>query len=101
MTATFKKLVDGTWGVRIDREVAPGDILGVTKANGEEATVTVGEVISTDPATGVRVCSIVKKAADSGRRAGPACAECGRGGSLVRDLEDGLYKHFKCCMMPG
>lgn len=28
------------------------------------------------------------------------CAECGRGGSLVRDLEDGLMKHYGCCDMP-
>lgn len=25
------------------------------------------------------------------------CAECGRSGELVRDLEDGLMKHYNCC----
>ena len=28
------------------------------------------------------------------------CAECGRGGRLVRDMEDGLMKHYNCCDMP-
>jgi hypothetical protein len=28
------------------------------------------------------------------------CADCGKGGRLVRDMEDGLYKHFGCCDMP-
>ena len=27
------------------------------------------------------------------------CAACGRGGPLVRDLEDGLLKHRSCCDM--
>lgn len=25
------------------------------------------------------------------------CAECGRGGYLVADLEDGMWKHRQCC----
>lgn len=29
-----------------------------------------------------------------------ACAECGRGGALVQDMEDGLMKHYGCCDMP-
>lgn len=28
------------------------------------------------------------------------CAECGRGGELVRDNEDGVWKHYQCCDMP-
>jgi hypothetical protein len=28
------------------------------------------------------------------------CAECGRGGALVQDMEDGLLKHYSCCDMP-
>lgn len=32
------------------------------------------------------------------RRGG--CAECGRGGRLVEDLEDGLMKHYRCCDIP-
>jgi hypothetical protein len=32
-----------------------------------------------------------------GSRSGNVCAECGKGGSLVSDLEDGLMKHRRCC----
>jgi hypothetical protein len=28
------------------------------------------------------------------------CAECGKGGALVSDLEDGLMKHYRCCDIP-
>jgi len=28
------------------------------------------------------------------------CAECGRPGALVADMEDGLMKHYGCCDMP-
>jgi hypothetical protein len=31
---------------------------------------------------------------------GATCAECGRGGPLVQDLEDGLMKHYRCCDIP-
>lgn len=32
-----------------------------------------------------------------GERAGNICAECGKAGELVRDLEDGQMKHRHCC----
>lgn len=28
---------------------------------------------------------------------GAVCAECGKSGDLVRDLEDGMMKHRRCC----
>jgi hypothetical protein len=28
---------------------------------------------------------------------GAVCAECGKSGPLVRDLEDGQMKHERCC----
>lgn len=31
---------------------------------------------------------------------GAICAACGRSGDLVRDMEDGLLKHYSCCDMP-
>jgi hypothetical protein len=41
-------------------------------------------------------------AGGSGRPAGGGrtCAECGRPGKLVADLEDGLLKHYGCCDIP-
>ena len=40
-------------------------------------------------------------AASSGSRrsGGNACAECGKSGYLVRDMEDGMLKHRHCCDM--
>lgn len=35
-----------------------------------------------------------------GSRGGHVCAECGRSGRLVADLEDGLMKHWACCDIP-
>jgi hypothetical protein len=32
-----------------------------------------------------------------GERTGNICAECGKAGDLVRDLEDGAMKHRHCC----
>lgn len=37
----------------------------------------------------------VSSGSGSGRT--QACAECGRPGHLVADLEDGLLKHRECC----
>jgi hypothetical protein len=31
---------------------------------------------------------------------GAVCAECGKSGDLVEDMEDGLMKHRGCCDMP-
>ena len=33
-------------------------------------------------------------------RGGAVCAECGKSGDLVTDLEDGLLKHYRCCDIP-
>lgn len=30
----------------------------------------------------------------------PVCCECGKPGRLVRDLEDGMPKHYNCCDIP-
>lgn len=32
-----------------------------------------------------------------GERTGNICAECGKAGELVQDLEDGMMKHRHCC----
>ena len=44
--------------------------------------------------------SLVSEGGDSSSRSsrgGHVCAECGRPGYLVADLEDGLMKHRQCC----
>lgn len=41
---TFKKLPDGTWGIQ-GPDLVPGDVVTVSKANGETKDVVVGEVM--------------------------------------------------------
>lgn len=43
-TVTFKKLEDGTWGIQ-GHDLRPGDVVAVTKRDGETTVVTVGEVM--------------------------------------------------------
>lgn len=43
-TVTFKKLEDGSWGIQ-GHDLRPGDVVAVTKRNGETSVVTVGEVM--------------------------------------------------------
>lgn len=49
-TATFTKLRDGSWGLRIvgPHAVEPGQSVTVTKKSGETSTERVGEVIWSD-----------------------------------------------------
>lgn len=44
-----------------------------------------------------RFISKEKRNRDEG---GAVCAECGRSGELVADLEDGMLKHYRCCDIP-
>ncbi|GIW89677.1 MAG: hypothetical protein KatS3mg109_0109 [Pirellulaceae bacterium] len=42
----------------------------------------------------------LKRFAERTKSNEPRCAECGGFGNLVRDLEDGMLKHPKCCDIP-
>lgn len=101
--ATFAKLKSGEWGLRgTPEELQAGRTVQVTKRSGETQLCTVGKVLWTG--NGVALATI-SGAGDvrSGRqrRAGGAvCAECGRPGRLVEDLEDGMLKHYNCCDIP-
>lgn len=44
-TATYAKLRDGTWGVRVPGTVRPGDRLTVVKRSGEAKTETVAAIV--------------------------------------------------------
>lgn len=43
--------------------------------------------------------SFVQREREARAAGEPVCAECGRSGELVRDLEDGMMKHRHCCDM--
>lgn len=96
--ATWFKLSDGSWGIKIaDLNVKSGDRVQVLKKSGETSTETVEKVFELGGNVSCRVCSI-KKTEKTQRR---VCAECGCGGPLVEDLEDGLMKHYNCCDIPS
>jgi hypothetical protein len=100
MAASFARLKSGDWGVRVSgQSVQAGDTITVTKKDGSSDTVVVDKVLWTGD--GLLLCSI-RPTSGGGRGRGRAvCAECGRGGPLVEDLEDGLYKHYRCCDIPS
>lgn len=58
-TVTFKKLEDGTWGIQ-GRDLRPGDVVTVTKRDGETSVVTVGEVMPYVTGFGNNVATIAR-----------------------------------------
>ena len=101
MNATYTKLKSGAWGIRVEGTVRDGAVVPVRKKSGEVKNETVVKVLWTG--NGISLCAISQMiaAASSSRSSrkygGNVCAECGRGGPLVSDLEDGLMKHRRCC----
>lgn len=98
MAVTYAKLRDDTWGLRAEGKLVPGASVKVTKRDGTTKTETVGRVVWTG--NGVTLATIANVSGDNGRTNGSGralCAECGRPGHLVSDLEDGLMKHPNCC----
>ncbi len=96
---TYTKLRSGDWGLRATGvTLVPGRQVAVTKKSGGTSTVCVGEILWTGD--GVTLATIRQEQRSSTRSGGSVCAECGRGGRLVADLEDGLLKHYGCCDIP-
>ena len=84
MMASYTKLKDGSWGIRVDGTVAPGSVVTVTKKDGTRNTEKVAKVLWTG--NGVALCSIAPKDAkpqsqpsSRSRVAGRKyeCPECG------------------------
>jgi len=98
MATSFTKLKNGDWGVRTDGSAAVGQSVVVAKRDGSSSTVIVTKVLWTDGK--VSLCAISRAVPKNNSRNGSVCAECGRGGPLVTDLEDGLRKHYRCCDLP-
>lgn len=95
---TYTKLKDGTWGVRVSGEtVAAGQTITVNKKDGTTKQETIKTIVWSGD--GVQLCSVGHAHKSTATR-GNTCAECGRGGKLVCDLEDGLMKHYNCCDIP-
>lgn len=47
------------------------------------------------------IARFIREQEDCRERGVAVCAECGRPGDLVTDLEDGAMKHYRCCDMPS
>jgi hypothetical protein len=78
MTATYTKLRDGSWGVRVVGTVAPGAMVQVVKKSGESKTKIIGRVVWTG--NGVTLATLACESTRStthrrGRRY--ECEECG------------------------
>lgn len=56
--ATFARLKDGSWGLRVEAEEAPsqGSFVQVTKKSGVQVTLQVGRVLWSG--SGIHLCSI-------------------------------------------
>jgi hypothetical protein len=106
MAITYTKLKSGDWGIRADEPITPGSSVVVVKKDGGTKTETVDRIIWSGD--GVTLASIKQRTPTTGAsrsssrrsRSYNVCADCGRGGRLVRDLEDGLLKHYNCCDIP-
>jgi hypothetical protein len=82
--ATYTKLKNGEWGIRVEGTVRKGDLVTVTKKSGQTKTETVAKVLWTG--NGVCLCAIRRKASyetrqsfarSPARRSSGCCAECG------------------------
>lgn len=93
--ASWTKLRNGDWGVKVEGTAQAGQTVSVRKKSGEQQSVTVDKVIWSG--NGITLCSVKQRERSEGRSDRHVCAECGRPGYLVSDLEDGLMKHPKCC----
>lgn len=105
MAITYNKLRDGSWGIRAEGVVIErGQTVTVTKKSGETKEETIGRILWTG--NGVTLATIVSSSngvsgeGGARRRSGNVCAECGKGGNLVQDCEDGMMKHYNCCDIP-
>ena len=69
ITATYKQLKNGAWGIRVGGIVLAGETITVTKRDGSSKVETVGRVLWTGE--GISICTIQRSApANRGARRG-------------------------------
>lgn len=95
---TYRKTQRGDWvAFGPQRELKVGPVT-VTKKDGTTKQEVVTGLGQPFDVKGVpHVYGYLKPKAGQG---GAVCAECGKGGRLVADMEDGQMKHYSCCDMP-
>lgn len=103
-TATFTKLRDGDWGLRIvgPHAVEPGQTVTVTKKSGETSTERVGEVIWSD-GKGVTLAKIAARVTTPAapRYAAPSRPAATRGKMRICGYCDGPYPVGGLCPRCG
>lgn len=82
------------WASGIDpRTAQPGQQPGEREA--------VWEKTYQEPKTLGSIQRFIEREKEADERGEERCAECGRTGDLIEDLEDGLMKHYNCCDIPS
>lgn len=92
--ATFRKLFDGTWGIRVPGTATAGDQVFVRKASGEVKLETVAGVVSTDGTT--TLCRIARDTAQQPR---PVTRIAQQRGAYAASKRRG--RPFRPCGYPG
>lgn len=101
MSATYAKLKDESWGVKIvGVKPSVGQTVTVKKKDGSTSSETITHILWSSPDGTTHLCKIGEKEPSERKSNRYVCAECGKGGTLVQDLEDGLMKHYQCCDIP-
>lgn len=86
------------WVVQAPTGHKQGDVITVYKRSGESQTVKCDRLVETVDGYDFWYVTKCDKNGKSTER--EVCAECGKPGKLVADLEDGILKHYKCCDIP-
>lgn len=96
----YRKTREGKWAVFGPVAELHEGAVTVAKKDGTRKTETVVRVSKPFAVDGVPHAYGYLAEQTAPPRSGRVCAECGRGGALVADLEDGLLKHYRCCDIP-
>ena len=93
---TWGKLPSGAWAIRGPRNGLTGRRVIVRRKNGTESVETLGAMIQER----FGAFFYVQVETDDDGEGEPVCASCGEPGYLVKDDDDGLLKHRRCCDQP-
>jgi hypothetical protein len=100
---TYRKAMGRDWAVFGPASEMHMGRVTVHRRDGTTSFEVVERISKSFDVDGVPHCfGYIRKHGNSANRSagGGTCAECGRGGSLVEDMEDGLMKHRGCCDIP-
>lgn len=105
MNATYAKLKDETWGVRVPGRAAAGDSVVVERKDGTRNNEVVSRVLWTGEdrqKAPVSLCTIMSSSSDRTRVSSSSsyrgtCDECGESSSSLRACKDSSGIQGYCC----